>query len=164
MRITSTAAWNSFMPGWSSAAINVICWFLNLQRSSREHAHSLNAAPFNNASQIKRRTRKFASFFVSHIIQGTQPQKIYSANGANNYYISRGRILFERKKTSTKFPLVSTRCVWHTAASKILTMYSRTVRSIVSMGPLSPPIWSRDWGTVIFYNYSDIYIYRERER
>ena len=45
---------------------------------------------------------------------------------------------------------------------KILVISSSTVRSIFSMGPLSPPIWSIDWGHVIFrmtYMHSDSFIY-----
>ena len=53
-------------------------------------------------------------------------------------------------KNKAKIPFVSTRCVWHTAAPKILAISSRTVRLIVSICPLSPPILSRDWGLVIF--------------
>ena len=49
--------------------------------------------------------------------------------------------------------LVLTQCVWHTAAPKISAISSRTARSTVQMGPLYPPIWSRDWGPVLFYNY-----------
>ena len=55
-----------------------------------------------------------------------------------------------RLKNKYKFPLVSNQCVWHIADPKISVIYSRTEKSIVSTGPLSPPICSRDWGPVVF--------------
>ena len=59
------------------------------------------------------------------------------------------RPLWTQKKV-TKFPFVSTRCVWHTAAQKCRQNNSHTVRLIISMGLLYPPIWSRYWGPIIF--------------
>ena len=57
-----------------------------------------------------------------------------------------------RLKTNTKSQLVSNQCAWPTDAPRISATSSHTARLTISMGPWSPPIWSRYWGPFLSLN------------
>ena len=139
------------MRGCLSAGISVTCLYPRSRRASREHAYLLNAALCEDVYQTMIKTRQDESSSTWHITRGTPPQKVFSANGANTYFTRHGSLPYGGLKTNTISQLASNQWAWPTAAPRILGTSSHTPRLTVSMGPRSPPIWSRDWGTVHFF-------------